>query len=117
MTQPFSIQPDTKLERDVWNELTWAARVKAEELHVDVNHGVVTLTGIVDDAEARRAAQEAVHRVNGVRDVVNEIRVKSDPPDEGIVCFECGELIHSIEERGLAVAESIVLCERCCEQH
>ncbi len=37
--------------------------------------------------------------------------------DEPILCFECGEPIHAIVERGVAVTEGIVLCERCCEQH
>jgi len=41
-----------------------------------VDHGVVTLTGIVGSYGERQAAQRAAHRVAGVLDVANDIEVK-----------------------------------------
>jgi osmotically-inducible protein OsmY len=42
---------------------------------VEVDSGVVTLTGTVNSYAKRVAAQEAAHRVGGVLDVANEIHV------------------------------------------
>jgi osmotically-inducible protein OsmY len=43
---------------------------------VEVDQGVVTLTGTVSSYAKRLAAQEAAHRVAGVLDVANDIQVK-----------------------------------------
>jgi osmotically-inducible protein OsmY len=57
-------------------ELLWDARVDEKKVHVDVDRGVVTLTGVVDSYPKRIAAQEAAHAVAGVLDVANDIRVE-----------------------------------------
>lgn len=67
---------DAELQRDVLDELKWDTRVKETDVGVEVNAGVVTLTGSVDSWPARTAAVNAAHRVGGVLDVANEIRVK-----------------------------------------
>jgi osmotically-inducible protein OsmY len=46
------------------------------DVGVEVDEGIVTLTGTVDSWPARTAAQEAAHRVLGVLDVANDIHVK-----------------------------------------
>jgi osmotically-inducible protein OsmY len=43
---------------------------------VTVSKGVVTLTGVVTSYAKKLAAQEAAHRVMGVLDVANDIRVR-----------------------------------------
>ncbi len=43
---------------------------------VQVDHGVVVLQGTVEHWAQRAAAQEAAHRVPGVKDVVNDIVVR-----------------------------------------
>jgi osmotically-inducible protein OsmY len=50
--------------------------VRETDVGVEVDKGVVTLTGTVDSWTARLAAQEAAHRVSGVLDVANDIQVK-----------------------------------------
>jgi len=67
---------DAEIQRDVLEELSWDTRVKATDVGVEVNAGVVTLTGTVESWAARLAAQEAAHRVSSVLDVANDIRVK-----------------------------------------
>jgi osmotically-inducible protein OsmY len=67
---------DSQIKRDVLDELKWDTRVKETDVGVEVRTGTVTLTGSVDSWTARLAAQEAAHRVAGVRDVANEIQVK-----------------------------------------
>lgn len=66
---------DTELQRAVLDELVWDTRVDEAAVGVEVDDGVVTLTGTVASWGARVAAQEAAHRVAGVLDVANELKV------------------------------------------
>ncbi|HJQ25804.1 MAG TPA: BON domain-containing protein [Blastocatellia bacterium] len=45
------------------------------ETDVDVKEGVVTLTGKVDTNEAKTAAEQVAHKVEGVRNVNNQLQV------------------------------------------
>lgn len=67
---------DVVLQKDVLDELAWDGHVRANEIGVSVKDGIVTLTGAADSYLARMAAQDAAHRVHGVRAVVNEITVR-----------------------------------------
>src|ERR1700704_1422991 len=67
---------DTQIQRDVLAELKWDARVMPNEIGVAVKDGVVTLTGTVDSYTKRWAAEDAAHRVRGVKAVANEIEVR-----------------------------------------
>jgi len=67
---------DTQIQQDVMAELKWDARVSPNEIGVMVKNGVVTLTGYVDSYTKRWAAEEATHRVNGVKAVANDIEVR-----------------------------------------
>ena len=67
---------DTQIHHDVLEELKWDSRVDETEVGVQVDAGVVTLTGTVSSWGKRVAAQEAARRVMGVLDVANDITVK-----------------------------------------
>jgi osmotically-inducible protein OsmY len=67
---------DEQLQRDVLAELKWEPRVQPNEIGVAVKDGIVTLTGWVDSYTKRWAAEEAAHRVRGVKAVANEIEVR-----------------------------------------
>jgi osmotically-inducible protein OsmY len=67
---------DRHIQSDVLAELKWDARVKSNEIGVAVRDGVVTLTGWVDSYVKRSAAEEAAHRVRGVKAVANAIEVR-----------------------------------------
>jgi osmotically-inducible protein OsmY len=67
---------DQQIQRDVLEELAWDARVQPNEIGVAVKDGVVTLTGWVDVYTKRWAAEEAAHRVRGVKAVANDIEVR-----------------------------------------
>ena len=75
MTQTAK-KTDTQIHRDVLEELKWDSRVDETEVGVEVEGGVVTLTGTVTSWAKRMAAQEAARRVFGVLDVANDITVK-----------------------------------------
>jgi osmotically-inducible protein OsmY len=67
---------DEEIQRVVLAELKWDARVQPNEIGVAVKDGIVTLTGWVDSYIKKWAAEEAAHRVRGVKAVVNEIEVR-----------------------------------------
>ena len=67
---------DAQIQADVLAELKWDARVLPNEIGVAVKDGVVTLTGWVDSYTKRWAAEDAAHRVRGVKAVANEIEVR-----------------------------------------
>ncbi len=69
---------DSQIQLDVINELKWDSRVEATAVGVEVERGVVTLTGAVSSWAKKVAAAEAAHRVVGVLDVANDITVR--PP-------------------------------------
>jgi osmotically-inducible protein OsmY len=67
---------DEQIHQDVLRELRWDSRVEETEVGVEVDQGVVTLTGTVASYAKKLAAQEAAHRVAGVLDVANDMHVK-----------------------------------------
>ncbi len=79
MTQAIK-KTDTQIHHDVLEELKWDSRVEEQEVGVQVEGGVVTLTGTVTGYAKRWAAEEAAHRVIGVLDVANDLKVKVPGP-------------------------------------
>jgi osmotically-inducible protein OsmY len=79
---------DEAIQRDVLNELKFDPRVQPNEIGVAVKDGVVTLAGWVDSYAKKWAAEEAAHRVRGVRAVANDLEVRlptsSERPDPDI---------------------------------
>ena len=67
---------DEDIQQDVLAELEWEPRVRSNEIGVIAKDGVVTLIGRVDTYLQRTAAQDAAHRVRGVKAVANEIEVQ-----------------------------------------
>jgi osmotically-inducible protein OsmY len=65
-----------QLREAVLRELKWDSRVGWAHIHVDVKDGVVRLTGTVPSYAERQAAQAAAHRVVGVLDAADDIKVK-----------------------------------------
>lgn len=70
------VKTDSQLKTDVEAELKWDPRVNANEVGVAVKHGVITLTGTVDSYSKRYSAEEAAHRVRGVKAVANDIELR-----------------------------------------
>ena len=71
-----ALRSDEEVQSSVLDELKWDGRVLVTDVGVEVNKGVVTLTGFVDSYAKRLAAQEAAHRVVGVLDVANDIQIR-----------------------------------------
>jgi osmotically-inducible protein OsmY len=69
------MKSDQEIQSAVSDELAWDCRVDQETIGVHVRSGIVTLSGTVDAWSKRVAAEEAAHRVAGVLDVANDVRV------------------------------------------
>jgi len=67
---------DAQIQADVLAELRWDPRVLPNEVGVSVKDGVVTLAGSVDSYVKKWAAEEAAHKVRGVKAVANDLEVK-----------------------------------------
>jgi osmotically-inducible protein OsmY len=74
--RPIETRTDEEIQQDVIAELKWDPRVQPNEIGVAVKGGFVTLTGSVDSFVKRWGAEEAAHRVRGVKAVINEIEVR-----------------------------------------
>lgn len=70
------MKTDKQLQEDVLAELAWEASVNAAHIGVEVDQGVVTLTGHVESFGEKWGAERAAKRVNGVRAVAIEMDVK-----------------------------------------
>lgn len=85
---------DTEIQQDVLDEFVWDPEVLASDIGVEVDDGVVTLTGTVDSYTVKLAAQDAAQRVEGVRAVANNLSVR-------------GPLTHNDTDVAKAVADAL----------
>jgi len=76
MVTMTATRTDEEIQRDVLAELKWDAQLQPNEIGVMVKDGVVTLTGWVDSYLKKWAAEDAAHRVPGVKAVANDIEVR-----------------------------------------
>ena len=72
----ISTRTDEDIQADVLEELKWDTHVRPNEIGVAVKEGIVTLTGWVDSYLKKIHAEEAAHRVPGVKAVANDIEVR-----------------------------------------
>jgi osmotically-inducible protein OsmY len=74
--QPFyTFEPDSEIRAEVQDELWWSPFVDAQDVEVEVDDGIVTLSGTVDTiGEWRVATQEAYE--GGATWVRNQLRVE-----------------------------------------
>ncbi|MGZ4820759.1 MAG: BON domain-containing protein [Terriglobales bacterium] len=82
MVVATEVRSDVDIQQDVLAELKWDAQVQPNEVGVSVKDGIVTLTGYVDSYLKKWAAEDAAHRVRGVKAVANDIEVRLAPTSE-----------------------------------
>ena len=68
---------DTRILDDINDRLTEDPHVDASDIEVSVQNGEVTLSGRVDDREAKRRAEDLAESISGVKHVENRIKVGS----------------------------------------
>lgn len=65
---------DDRIREDICDRLTHHHDIDATDIEVSVSNGEVTLSGLVDDRNAKWLAEDLVERVPGVNEVRNQIR-------------------------------------------
>ena len=103
------MKSDLEIQEAVLDELRWDTRVDHTGVTIAVEDGVVTLTGSVGSFAERAAAEQAAHRVVGVLDVANDVRV--DLP--GSVNRSDTEIAHEVRrslEWHVAVPHERITC-------
>jgi osmotically-inducible protein OsmY len=86
--------------------LKWQVGVPADRIGVKVEKGVVTLTGEVDWQFQKTEADHVVHKLSGVVDVVNEVRVASP-----VHAYEVKEKLEKALQRSAEVEASRITVE------
>ena len=76
---------DDLIRDDICERLTMHDGIDVSEVSVEVEAGVVTLSGMVQDRYQKRLIEDMADAVFGVQDVENHIRVqRRGDPDDGI---------------------------------
>ena len=107
MTVANAHRTDAEIQAEVLSELKWEPRVQAPEIGVTVKDGVVTLTGWVDSFTKRWAAEEAAHRVRGVKAVANDIEVRLSSSAERTDSEIAAAAVRALQWDALLVPETI----------
>ena len=103
------MKSDPEIQESVLDELRWDTRVGHASISVSVEDGVVTLSGSVHSYAERASAEQAAHRVVGVLDVANDIRVELP----GAVTRTDTEIAHEVRralEWHVAVPHERITC-------
>jgi osmotically-inducible protein OsmY len=98
---------DAQIQSDVLAELKWDARVLPNEIGVSVKDGVVTLTGWVDSYIKKWAAEDAAHRVRGVKAVANDIEVRLPSSSQRTDADIAAAAVRALEWDALLPADKI----------
>jgi osmotically-inducible protein OsmY len=77
------MKTDVQIQAEILDELRHDRHVRASDIGVRVEDGVVMLTGAVCSYAKKVAAAEAAHRVPGVLDVANDVHVRLPRVAEG----------------------------------
>ncbi|HSI87466.1 MAG TPA: BON domain-containing protein, partial [Pyrinomonadaceae bacterium] len=68
---------DDRIKEEINEKLWFDDDLDASNIEVEVNSGEVTLTGTVEDRYTKRAAEDLVEGLSGVKHVQNNLRVDS----------------------------------------
>ena len=71
-----------RIREDVCEWLTEDDEVDASDIEVEVERGIVVLTGSVADRGQKRRAEDIAERASGVRDVRNQLEIQGDMADD-----------------------------------
>jgi hypothetical protein len=69
---------DARIEEDICEHLTHHGMLDATGIQVQVENGEVTLTGTVENRQAKRLAEDILDSISGIKDIHNQLRVQQD---------------------------------------
>lgn len=93
---PETPQTDADIQRNVSSLLAWTPDIVGLDIQVTVQNGEVTLEGVVDQFWKKWKAENLVHNLSGVIDVVNHLTVV---PTEDVVDKEIAMQIENALDR------------------
>jgi osmotically-inducible protein OsmY len=104
---------DQDVASAVRSALKWDVMVPDDQITSTVTNGTVTLQGQVDTWMQRYDAERAVHRLTGVKGVVNQITVKAPSVDPATIKRQIEEALERQTEReakriGVTVRDGVV---------
>jgi osmotically-inducible protein OsmY len=73
------VRSDARIREDAYDRLVQQDWIDAEHVELEVEDGEVTLSGTVTNREDKRAVEDLVAAVLGVKDVHNQLRVGRAP--------------------------------------
>ncbi len=76
---------DERLREDVCDRLTVDSEIDASNIEVSVRDGEVTLDGSVPDRFMKRASEDCIENISGVKQVHNRVRVEANDEDRAEV--------------------------------
>lgn len=91
---------DDRIQDDVNDRLTWHGYVDATDIQVEVNDGVVTLKGLVENRRQKRMAEDAAESVSGVEDVNNQLKLRNQSRNRGESGMSQGQVRPGMEVIG-----------------
>jgi osmotically-inducible protein OsmY len=77
----MTMRDDIEIQDDVAKEIRWAPDVEDAQIVVEVDAGVVTLTGFVPTYHDKHRAECAAKRINGVTGIANDVQVRATHGD------------------------------------
>ena len=75
---------DERIREELSDRLTAHGHIDATDVEVRVQGAEVTLVGFVDSRDAKRAAEDLADDVQGVREVHNQLRIRTHADDVGV---------------------------------
>ena len=72
----ITMKTNQDLQKDVQDALKWEPLLKAAEIGVIDQEGIITLTGTVNSYAKKSEAEDAAKKVAGVKVVIEQIEVK-----------------------------------------
>lgn len=75
---------DERIREELSDRLTAHGHIDASDVEVRVQGAEVTLIGFVDSREAKRLAEDLAEDVQGVREVHNQLRIRTHADDTGV---------------------------------
>ena len=84
MTRTGGASGSERIGDEINERLTAHGLIDATDVECRVVNGEVTLVGFVDSRAAKRAAGDLAEDVYGVREVHNELRVRTHADDKGV---------------------------------
>ncbi len=95
------MQGDRELKERILEELRYHPEIYSTEIGVAVSDQVITLMGHVSSFSRKRAAEDAIKHIYGVKAIVNEIKV--DLPEIGLISYSkiAISAVAALEDHGL----------------